>query len=70
MSEEIDEIRNWVTRLREISLEGTLLFFVGLLFMALGMINPQGDYSSSWTMGGGFLFLGGVIFIASSKLNR
>lgn len=70
MAEEIDELKNWVNKQRQISFEGTILFFVGLVVMLIGMFNTTGGYGLTWTTAGGFMFLGGILYINLNKINR
>ena len=69
LTEEIDQFTGWIRRLRQISLEGTIFLFFGLICMALGVFNDS-IHSDNLTMAGGFLFIGGVMFITLGNKNN
>ena len=70
MSEEIEDLKDWITRLKQVSLEGTIFLFLGIFFMLIGVINSNSNYGPPLTTAGGFLFIGGVLFISFSKINK
>lgn len=70
MSDEIEEFKDWVSKLKQISIEGTIFLFLGLIFILIGVLNPNSNFSSPLVTAGGFIFLGGVLFISLGKLNK
>ena len=70
MSEEIEDIKSWVDRLQKISLEGTVFLILGLILMLIGILNSSASFGNPMTNAGGYLIIGGVLFITLINLKR